>query len=388
MKALIYQSKNMSKTSKIVAAAVVVIVIVLIVLNRPSTQSGSVKIGGIYIQTGVAALVGEVQERATQIALDKINNAGGINGRKLEVIRADSAYESKTTLSSYNQLKTQGVKLFITDGSSPAAAIRKPVIDDGNFVIIPAATTPAFFDGLNRTCRLALTAKNFGPGLSDLVIKNNYKRISTLLPSNEYGKGLMEELNKALIAQGGTIVVSEFYDATPGAGDYRTYVTKIKAQQANTDALIFVQTANTIEPMLKQIHDLGWTKPLVSDFYTIENPALKDRNLANGIQYVTYQYSSQPQESDSSAVKEFKDEYFKRFNSYPIYTGAATYDSILLLADAVSHVGDDPQKVADYISKLKDYTAITGSLTFNDDCEVNRVTATAKVEGGNIINVK
>ncbi len=371
-----------------IVIAVIVIVVIALAVSKGNKQSDTVKIGGIYIQTGVAASVGELQEQATKLAVEKVNNSGGVNGRTLEVVRGDSAYESKTTLSTYNAQKLQGIRLFITDGSSPAAAIRKPAIDDGNFVMVPAATTPAYFDGLNRTCRLALTAKSFGPGLADLLKKDSYKTASLLLPANEYGKGLAEEFTKAFGANGGKVIVSEFYDATPSGGDYRTNLTKIKAEQANADVLIFVQTGGTIESMIKQIHDLGWSKPVVSDFYTMENPALKNLALANGMQYVTYQYSAKPQETDSEAVKEFKAEYFKRFNRYPIYTAAATYDSILLISDAVAHVGDDPQKVADYISTLKDRTLITGTVSFNSDCEVDRTVSFAKVENGEIVNMK
>lgn len=378
----------MNKKAIGIVIALVAIVLIVVTINNKNKESGTVKIGGIYIQTGPVSAVGELQEDATQIAVDAVNSSGGINGRKLEVIRGDSAYEAKTTINTYNALKVQGVKLFITDGSSPAAAIRKPAIDDGNFVMVPAATTPAYFDGLNRTCRLALTAKSFGPGFAQLLQKNSYKAASLLLPNNEYGKGLNDEFAKAFTAVGGKVTAVEFYDITPGAGDYRTNITKLKAQQASSDVLIFVQTGNTIEAMIKQMRDLGWTKPLVADFYTIENPSLKNLTLAEGIQYVTYQYSKTPQPTDSEATQKFKDEFFKRFNKYPIYTAAATYDSILLMSEAVSKVGDDPQKVADYISTLKNKALITGNISFNDDCEVDRTVSFAKVENGEIVNLK
>ncbi len=366
---------------------VVIIVIVLIgVSANKSKQSNTVKIGGLYLLSGPIAAVGEIENKATQIAVDTINNAGGINGKKLEVIQGDTAYDARKALSAYDNAKLSGIKLFITDGSSPAAALRKPIIDEGNFLIIPAATTPAYFDGENRTCRIALTAKSFGPGLANLLIKDQYKRASVLLPQNEYGQGLAKEFTNAYTAQGGKVVITEFYDASPGAGDYRTSISKIKATQNTSDALIFVQVANTIEPMLNQIHELGWKKPIVSDFYTIENPSLKNVSLANGIEYVTYQFSSKPQPTDSVKTAAFKAEYFKRFGMYPIYTAAATYDVISIIADAVAHVGEDPRKVGDYVSSLKNYPVTTGTLTFNSDCEVERTTAVAKIVDGQIVN--
>lgn len=377
----------MNKTSKIIIGAIVVIIIVWVIAARSAsspTAKEPVRIGGAYILTGPASLVGELQKSATAMAVKEINDAGGINGRPLEVVQEDAQYESKTALNAYQALKLRGIKFFIADGSPVAAPIRPMVIADGNFMIVPGATAPSYFDGENRTCRIALTAKNFGPKQSDLMMKRGYKGVATFYPDNEAGRGFYDEFKKAFEAAGGKIVVAEFYSAS-GNGDYRTNLSKIKERSKDIDAVLLQQVLNTIEPMFKQIAELGINKPIVTDYYTINNPAWKDLSLANGVEFVDYEYSKFDQPTDSDRVKAFKADYKKLYGKEPSYFSASTYDSIYLIAGAVKAVGEDPAKVGSYISGLKNYKGVTGTYSFDSDCEVSRKTLESKVVDGNVI---
>lgn len=378
------------KKSSVWLWAIVLIVIVVVVvtgLSRNKASNETIKIGGAYILSGSQALVGDLQKQASLIAIEEINAAGGINGRKLELVMEDSAYDSKKSLDAYNALKLAGINYIVADGSPVVAAIRPAAVKDGKVMLVPGATTPAYFDGSNLSCRIALTAKSFGPGYVQLLAKKNYTKVVTFLPDNEYGRGIYTEFSKAFEAQGGKILVSEFYNAA-GNGDYRTNITKLKTVQNEAQAMVVVQVANTVEPMLKQISELGWKKPLVSDYYTIQNPALKNISLAEGIDYIDYEYTSDVASNDSSRAKSFKEKYVAKYTAKPVYLAASHYEMVTLLAEAIGKVGDDPQKVADYISNLKGYKGITGTLSFNNDCEVERPAVFRTVKDGKYVDLQ
>lgn len=377
----------MSKSSKIILGIIVILLVIWGIsaaTKKNETSKEPIRIGGAYILSGPAGLVGELQRNATKMAVDEINAAGGINGRPFEVVMEDSQYESKTALNAYQALKLRGVKFIIADGSPVVAPIRPMAIADGNFMIVPGATTPSYFDGDSRSCRIALTAKNFGPALSDILMNKGYKRVATFYPDNESGKGFSDEFTKAFVAKGGKIVIAEFYNAS-GTGDYRTNLSKIKAKSLEIDAVVFQQVLNTIEPMFKQMTELGLNKPLVTDYYTINNPNLKNLSLANGVDFVDYEYKKTDEPADSQRIKDFKANYRKLYNADPTYFSASTYDAIYLISEAIKAVGEDPTKVGAYISQLKDYKAITGTLSFDSDCEVTRLTEVSKIEGGKIV---
>ncbi len=372
---------------KNILIAVVVIILIAIFVSGGKKQTDTIKIGGAFIMTGPQALIGELQRNAATLAVDEVNATGGINGKTVELIIEDTSYDSKQAVSAYQALKFKDIRYLVADGSPVVAAIRKLVVDDGNFIIAPGATTPVYFDGSNLSCRIALTAKNFGPGFSELLGKKGYMKVATLLPDNEYGRGLADEFTKAFNVTGGKIVVSEFYNTAPTAGDYRTNLIKIKAYKSQIDAVVLVQVSNTIEPMLKQVREIGLGKPIMSDYYTVKNPSLKDLSLANGIDFVDYEYLSTPVVDDGVLTAKFKLDYKNKYGSDPVFLVAGHYDATRLVMEAIREVGDNPQRVADYISSLKDYKAVTGILSFNSDCEVDRQTVFRQVRDGKVVDL-
>jgi branched-chain amino acid transport system substrate-binding protein len=363
-----------------------IIIILIIVLSRNKSEGDTIKIGGAFIQTGPVALIGEFQINAAKLAVEDINAAGGVNGKKVELFIEDSTYDPKQALSAYQALKLKGLNYIIADGSPVVGAIHKTAITDGKLMMVPGATLPSYFDDNSMSCRIALTAKSFGPAYTELLGKKGYKKVATFLPDNEYGRGLAAEFDKAFIAAGGQIVLAEFYNAAAGVGDYRTSIAKIKAVQKDIDAIVVVQVANTVEPMFKQIKELGITKPMVSDYYTVKNPAMKDLSLVNGVSLVDYEYVSEASAADTEATAKFKAAYKAKYGKDPIYLAAGHYDAVKLIAEAVGKVGDNPKKVADYISTLKNYPAVTGAITFNSDCEVSRQAVFRSVKDGKVVD--
>lgn len=376
---------------KIIWALIVVVIVLIIIAVSGGFKSASnpavkepIKIAGLFALTGPTASIGEIQRNAASLAIKQVNDAGGIDGRRIELIMEDSGYDPKTALNAYNFAKLKGVRLFSADGSPVVSAVRKPIIDDGGFIIAPGATTPVYFDDNPRSCRIALTAKNFGPAFAEYLIKDGKMRVSYLLPNNEYGKGLAEIFEVAYVSKGGTIIAKEFYNAA--GADFRTEISKIKSLEKDVDAVVFIQVANTVEVMLQQFKEMGFTKPLYTDYYTIQNPALKNLALANGIKFVDYDYSREALPGDSDVARMFKEAYTQQFNQPPVFLAAANYDAMSLILAGIKAVGDDPQKVGDYISQLKDYPAVTGGLTFNSDCEVDRTYKFRKVIDAKIVD--
>ncbi len=360
------------------------IVLFIFLLNDKKDGSDVVLIGGAYMLTGPTSLVGEHQINATQLAVEEINRTGGINGKKFDVIAEDTQFNAKTALSAYHALKNRGVEFIVVGGSPVVASIHPEVIKNEEFMIVTDATLPSYFDNKTNTCRLALTAKDFGPGLSQILRKRGHTKVVTLYPDNEAGRGFYTEFEKDFTNNGGEIVASEFYIAT-GASDYRTSLLKIKSKQSNVDALVYQNITNTGEIMLKQMKEMGIEIPIVTDYYTINNPTIKDLMMFNNAEFVDYDYTKKDMPSDNTNARSFKELYRSRFGTDPSYFAASTYDAIILIAEGIKNVGHDPIKVGDYISNLKDYHGVTGLLSFNNDCEVKREMKFSKITNGLIV---
>lgn len=207
------------------------------------------------------------------------------------------------------------------------------------------------------------------------------------MPDNEYGRGLTESFTKAYVAAGGVVVATEFFNGTSGVTDFRTSITKVKAIQSQVDAIVVINAFNTVEAMLKQMKDLGITKQLISDYSMMTNPALKDMTLVEGVKFINYEYDKTDVATDSAETKAFKAAYRAKYNSDPIYLAAGHYDVTILLAKTIAAVGEDPQKIADYISGLKNYQGITGVYSFDSDCEVSRGTVSQVIKEGKFVGI-
>jgi ABC-type branched-subunit amino acid transport system substrate-binding protein len=86
----------MNKTAKIIIGIVVIIIIIWVISSsRKSTVSDTIKIGVVSFPTGPAAAFAKISLNGISLAVDDINKTGGINGRKVETVIEDYAYDSK-----------------------------------------------------------------------------------------------------------------------------------------------------------------------------------------------------------------------------------------------------------------------------------------------------
>ena len=373
MQLICNMSSMKSNKTKIIGLLVTLLIVIIAALSLTKKTESEVKIGALYVLSGPVSSIGEVQMSATELAVEKINSTGGINGKKLVVDIQDSAFDPKKALDAYYALQHTGHKYFIADGSPIVASIHPKIIEDKNFSIAVAATTPVYLDDSNRTCRIALRAEQFGSIIHKMSEQEGIKTISVLIPNNEYGKGIHASIVNSF---GESLVQAEFYDVN--SIDYRTSITKLIEKQSTSDGLFVINVSANVETMFKQLGELGWKKQIFSDYYTINNPNLKDSSIVRGIVYADYDYVKDVQPNDSKEVVEFKNLYTKRFGKKPVFIAAATYDSIILLAEGLRNA-DQVEGVANYISGLKNYQAITGNLSFNSSCEVNRDVVIRKV---------
>ncbi|MEI6553693.1 MAG: penicillin-binding protein activator [bacterium] len=347
---------------KIIWAIIIIIVIILVVVGiRNGGDNGKIKIGVLTPLSGPIAIAGEVQKNALAMAQKDNPNA------KIELIYEDSKYDPKTSVSGYEVLKMKGAKIIIADGSPVVAAIREKAVQDGIMVFAQSATTPAFTDNSSLTCRIGLTADVLGGSISEYVdgiLK--YKNIAIMSANNEYGVTMRDEIKKSFEPLGGTVVTTETYDQA--SGDLRTNITRLVENQKNIDALIVTNNI-TPESMFKQLKELGWTKPIVSDAWTITSPNMKDRTVASGVPFIDYAYTPQANLDTNPAAANYAKSYEAQFKGSPILLGALTYDSYNILSKAINEVGGSPQKIAEYIPKMDDFAGITGTVTFDSSCQ-------------------
>ena len=113
------------------------------------------KIGGIGPMTGAAAVYGTAVMNSIEIAVDEINEAGGVNGYQLEFNAQDDEHDAEKSVNAYNTLKDWGMQMLLgTVTSAPCIAVEAEAMNDNMFLLTPSATAVESISGDNafRVC--------------------------------------------------------------------------------------------------------------------------------------------------------------------------------------------------------------------------------------------
>ena len=327
--------------------------------------TGEIIVGYYGDLTGRTASFGQSTKNGVEMAVDEINKAGGIMGRQVRVIVEDDQGEpnkAATVVSKLvNQDKVHAVLGEVASSNSLAAAPKAQ--EAGIPMISPSSTNPNVTqvgDYIFRVCFI-------DPFQGDVMAKfasNNLKakRAAILYDFNaDYSRGLREFFTRSFKGLGGEIVAEQSY--TQGDRDFSGQLTQIRA--ANPDVIYVPGYYGEVGVISNQSKQLGINAPLLGgDGW--DSPQLWQLGGAslNG-NYISNHYSV---DDPSPAIQKFVADYKARFNLLPDALAALGYDSMKVLADAITRAGGtDGAKLRDAIAQTRNFVGVTGSITIDKD---------------------
>lgn len=375
----------MKKQTKMIIAVVALVAVVLggYASYAQKAHKETIKIGVITALSGPSAGVyGEPLKKGIDLAIAELNKTAKI---PYEAIYEDYQLDTKLALPAYNALKAKGVRYYVLNGTPADMAVGPEIKKDGNIAIDPSSLSPAYNDESPLTCRIALTAANYGPQWAELIAdKIGEKKVVLLFPEYDAGIAMKKEFKKQFEARGGQIVGEEKYlkDAT----DFRTQIAKLKTNK-DAEIIVTINYFKSADTMFKQMKELGLNKIIVTDNWTINNAALANKALIDGAYYVDYKYSLDSGNTDKT-TNDFIAAFESNYGAKPGLQAAQGYVIEKLFAHALNDEQKDPRDVASFmVGGIKNYAIVGGTISFNGDCEVERDTAWRKLEQGNVITI-
>jgi ABC-type branched-subunit amino acid transport system substrate-binding protein len=322
---------------------------------------GTLKIGTLLPQTGSLAFLGPPEFAGVDLAIKDINDAGGVNGKQVEVTNSDSGDTSTDTASqSVDRLLSNDVDAIVGAASSSVSlSVIDKITGAGVLQISPANTSDELtnYADKNLYFRTAPPDVLQGRVLGDLILADGNSTVGILALQDSYGTGLAENATKAIEGGGGQVVEQVVYD--PKAASFATEVGKIKAADPEAIAVIaFDETKKIIPEMVKQ--GIG---PSTKKIYFV------DGNLAN--------YDKDFPKGTLDGVKgtlpgvvagdEFKARLMEVAPKLTEFAYAPeSYDATILIALAAQAAGDDSgESIA---SKMQDVSAGGEKCTSFKDC--------------------
>lgn len=342
----------------------------LVACNKPSGEAGGgsaggevIKIGEFASLTGKEAAFGQSSHKGTALAIEEINAAGGVLGKKFQHIFEDNQSKQGESATIVSKLITRdNVVAVLGEVASGRSLEAAPTCQKFKIPMIsPSSTNPKVTemgDFIFRVCFIDPFQGTVMATFAKKTLKVNQVALLTDV-SAPYSVGLAKYFKERFTADGGTIVVEQKFSS--GDKDFKAQLTAIKA--ANPQG-IFVPCYYTEAGLIvSQARQLGLTVPLFGgDGW--EAPELLQIGGAamEGCFYSTH-YSP---EDTSPAVQSFVKKFKAKYNETPDAMAALGYDSAFVLADAIKRAGStDGTKVRDALAATKDFSGVTGRTTID-----------------------
>lgn len=358
----------MSKTIKILIAIGVILALGLIwqVTRTIRQPVGTLKFGFIGPLSGDAASNGITEKNAVQMAVDEINSKGGINGRKISIVYEDGKCNGKESLTAMEKLVSVDKVKIVLGGLCSGETLAAAPIAEKNHVLLFSAfsSNPGISNAGDYVFRNSPSDSDVAKG-DAIYMASRYKSISIISENTDYAKGVHDIL-KQILTEKGLVFKNDEYFGGPGndTTDFRSLLQKFKT--ANADVIyVNAQSGKTAGLIAKQIREIGIKTPIVGTF-AFSSPDAASIAGAN-LEGIVFSNSSGLSNVGSAILKKYLSAFGKPANEYEM---GASYDRVYILAQAISAVGYDVDKIKNYLYALKNYNGTIGNYHFDSNGDV------------------
>ncbi len=295
------------------------------------------RIGVMESLTGPGETYGNVAVQAKQMAAAEINDAGGINGRMLELIVEDSKCAAQDAITAYNKLTdVDGVKIILGTSCSGAMLGAAPLAEaDGVILFSGLATNPDIANAGDYIFRTSMSDLQLGIDTGNVLWADGVRTLATITETTDYAEGVRRTTVDQFVKLGGQVVGEERYasDVT----DFRSQLTKLI--NANPDAIhVAAQAEFSGGTVVKQIRELGYEGPLYSEIVPVGATALEVAgDDATGLKAITAELDPANPKAQE-VLANFRARY--DYVTLPWYLGSA-YDDVYIAAECLKMTNDD-----------------------------------------------
>ena len=295
------------------------------------------RIGVMESVSGSGETYGNVAVRSKQMAADEINDAGGINGRMLELVVEDSKCGAQDAITAYKKLTSvDGIKIILGTSCSSAMLGVAPLAEaDGVILFSGLASNPDIADAGDYIFRTQISDVEVGINTGNVLWADGIRTLATITEETDYAEGVRRTSVAQFEKNGGEIVAAERYasDIT----DFRSQLTKLLT--AKPDALHVVpQSEFAAGTIVKQVRELGYEGPIYGETITVGTTSLDIAgDAATGMKAITAAPDPNNQKAQE-VLANFRDRY--DYITLPWHLGSA-YDDVYITAECLKKTGDD-----------------------------------------------
>lgn len=358
-----------------------------VVLSSAALADDTFKIGSIGPVTGPAAAYGSCVMNSAQIAVDEVNEAGGINGFQVEFSPQDDEHDAEKSVNAYNKLKDWGMQMLLgTVTSAPCIAVEAEAAADNMFLITPSGTAVDCITGGDNAFRICFSDPAQGAASAQFIGSHALAtKVAVLYDSSDpYSSGIYATFHVQAEEQDFEIVAEAAFTADSKT-DFSAQLQSFKDAGAELVFLPFYY--NEISIVLTQAQSMDYA-PLwfgvdgMDGLLTVEG---FDTSLAEGCMLLT-PFSA---DAEDELTQNFVTKYREQYGDTPNQFGADAYDGVYILKTALeaANVTAD-MSYSDICDALKtamteiSYTGVTGAMTWTADGEPTKEPKAVVIQNG------
>jgi branched-chain amino acid transport system substrate-binding protein len=321
-----------------------------------------IKVGVYASLSGGQASYGISQGNAILLGAEEINAAGGVLGKPIKIVMDDDRSmpgESATIVRKL--IANDKVCAVLGEFASSRSLEGGPICQENKIPMIsPGSTNPKVTeigDYIFRTCFLDSFQ---GEVMARFALSKGYKRAAILTDEKQdYSKGLAQYFKENFTKNGGEIVKEQSYSS--GDKDFRAQLTSIKVTKP--DVIFIPGYYNEVALIGKQARQFGLKVPMLGGDGWEGNSLLQIAGKSLDGCFFSTHFSADNQDP---AVQSFVAKYKAKYGSTPDCQAAMGFDTVKLLAQAITKAGStDPKAIRDAVAATKDFPGVTGKITLD-----------------------
>ena len=332
----------------------------------PGGAQDTIRIGFFAPITGPAAADGMSAKNAVELALKEVNGAGGIKGKKVELIVYDYRLKGEEAVAIANKLIEKDKVVGVASGSySGPTRVVAPIFQKAGMPLVagyavhPDVTWDPKQKKPNDFCfRNGFLGEIEGAAAAEYAVKNlKAKKVSLIFMDNDFGRAISSGFAERAEKLGATVLTKQMY-RFPVEKDFRPFLTRIK--EGNPDLIFAAGYYNEAASIVRQSRELGIRSQIMGEegfdspkFLEIAGPAAEGVIIATNLD----------RDDSRPLVQNFLKNYRQAYGEDADMVGASSYDAFMILVKAIEKAGTNPKAIQKALLETRDYNGLTGKIS-------------------------
>ena len=350
----------------------------------------TIKIGHAVALTGGSSMWGQAEKNALDMEIAKINEKGGVLGKKIELIAYDTKADQTEAVNVTKRMIGDGVVAIIGPGQSGVSIAMTSVTEPAGIPFLATTATNPKVTVDDKTGKVRKTAFRTcfidpfqGKVAAQFALKELKATKAAVLfdIGSDYSQGLRQFFVEAFKKGGGEIVAEEAFRSEEL--DYRAILGKIKEKQPE---VLFIPTMQKEAAMaMKQARDLGMTNVtfLGGDGWASPDLITLGGSATEGAYYVNLASLEDP------GIQEWIKAYKEKYKMDPVMPNPVmAVDGLMAVVEAIKRANStEPAKIIAELEKMKDVPVLTGKLTIDPNTHnpLNKPAVIEKIKDGKFV---